>query len=132
MTITYTIGLIEIFLEAFNAGLAFILIFLIGQILLIMRKVDRDLLKARLFLNDDVMQRTWVYMSVSGAAFGLNSLIKLIARYADIWIDLDVYHLVGYYLVDITQLIFLISFIFAVYNWYVFVGSSASQRYDTR
>ncbi|MCX9010507.1 MAG: hypothetical protein OIN66_05215 [Candidatus Methanoperedens sp.] len=127
MTVTYTIGFIEIFLGAFNAGLAFILLFLLGQILLIMRRVDKDLLKARLFLNDAIMQRTWVYISVSGAAFGLNSLIKLIARYADTWIDLN-----AYYLADITQLIFLISFIFAVYNWYVFVGSSASRRYDLR
>jgi hypothetical protein len=46
-----------------------------------MRKVDRDLLKARLFLNEEVMQRTWIYISVAGAAFALNTLVKFVIRF---------------------------------------------------
>lgn len=57
-TAPYTMTFIETFIEIYNAGAAFIIIFLIGQILFMMRKVDKDLLKARLFLNESIMQRT--------------------------------------------------------------------------
>ena len=117
---------IETFIEIYNAGAAFILIFLIGQILFMMRKVDKDLLKARLFLNEAVMQRTWVYISVAGAAFALNALIKFVIRFTTTGGVLDIF-----YMVELTQFIFLVSFILAVYNWYVFIGSFVTpKRYE--
>ncbi len=119
----YTMNFIETFIEVYNAGAAFIIIFLIGQILFMMRKVDKDLLKARLFLNESVMQRTWIYISVAGAAFALNTLIKFIVRFTTAGEALSTY-----YLVELTQLIFLISFILAVYNWYIFIGSFVSHK----
>ncbi len=119
----YSMGFIETFIEVFNAGSAVILIFLIGQILFIMRRVDRDLLKARLFLNDAVMQKTWTYLSVAGAGFALNALVKLMVLFTTAEGAFDVN-----YLVDMTQLIFLTSFVMAVYNWYVFVSGSDNQK----
>lgn len=115
---SYEMSFIETFIEVYNAGAAFIIIFLIGQILFMMRKVDKDLLKARLFLNESIMQRTWVYISVAGAAFALNTLIKFIVRFSESGEALS-----PFYLVEFTQLIFLIAFILAVYNWYIFIGS---------
>ncbi len=109
---------IETFIEIYNAGAAFIIIFLIGQILFMMRRVDKDLLKARLFLNEEIMQRTWIYISVAGASFALNTLVKFIEKFTTSGEALQPFHLV-----EFTQLIFLISFILAVYNWYIFIGS---------
>ncbi len=117
-TAPYTMNFIDTFIEIYNAGAAFIIIFLIGQILFMMRKVDKDLLKARLFLNESVMQRTWTYISVAGAAFALNTLIKFIVRFTTTGEALS-----PFYIVELTQLIFLIAFILAVYNWYVFIGT---------
>lgn len=114
---------IDTFIEIYNAGAAFIIIFLIGQILFIMRKVDKDLLKARLFLNEEIMQRTWIYISVAGAAFAMNTLVKFVEKFS---ISGEV--LKSYYLVEFTQLIFLISFILAVYNWYIFIGSFVNEK----
>ncbi len=114
----YAIGFIDTFIEVYNAGVAFIIIFLIGQILFMMRKVDKDLLKARLFLNESVMQRTWIYISVAGAGFALNTLIKFIVRFTTTGKILS-----PFYLVEFTQLIFLVAFVLAVYNWYIFIGS---------
>ncbi|MBU4077214.1 MAG: hypothetical protein KKD46_02125 [Euryarchaeota archaeon] len=111
---------IETFIEIYNAGAAFIIIFLIGQILFMMRKVDKDLLKARLFLNESIMQRTWIYISVAGASFALNTLIKFIIR---LRFRTTGEVLSPFYLVEFTQLIFLVAFILAVYNWYIFIGS---------
>jgi hypothetical protein len=114
----FTNGLIDTFIEIYNAGAAFIIIFLIGQILFMMRKVDKDLLKARLFLNESVMERTWMYISIAGASFALNALIKFAVAFTHLGETLK-----GFYLVEFTQVIFLIAFIIAVYNWYIFIGS---------
>lgn len=113
----------DIFMEIYNAGAAFILIFLIGQILLMMRKVDRDLLKAKLFLNDTVMQQTWMYISIAGAAFALNAAVKFIIRFT---LSGEMFRV--YYMVELTQLIFLVSFICAVHSWYTFIGSFVNSR----
>ena len=114
---------IETFIEIYNAGAAFIIIFLIGQILFMMRRVDKDLLKARLFLNEQIMQRTWIYISVAGAAFALNTLVKFVIRFTTSGEALETF-----YLVEFTQLIFLVSFILAVYNWYIFIGSFVNNK----
>jgi len=109
---------IEIFMEVYNAGAAFVIIFLIGQILFMMRKVDKDLLKARVFLNEVVLQRTWTYISIAGASFALNTLIKFVILLTAVGSFIK-----SFYAAEITQIIFLISFMLAVYNWYVFIGS---------
>lgn len=119
----YAMSFIETFIEVYNAGAAFILIFLIGQILLMMRRVDKDLLKAKLFLNENVLQRTWLYISISGAGFALNTMIKFTIKFTTTGKVLG-----DFYLVELTQLIFLLSFIIAVYSWYVFIGSFASRK----
>ena len=120
-------GFIETFVEIYNAGAAFIIIFLIGQILFMMRKVDKDLLKARLFLNEVIMQRTWMYISIAGAGFALNTLIKFAVRFAYSGQSTSVI-INEFYLVEFTQFIFLISFILAVYNWYIFIGSFVKKQ----
>jgi hypothetical protein len=120
-------GFTETFVEIYNAGAAFVIIFLIGQILFMMRKVDKDLLKARLFLNETVMQRTWIYISVAGAAFAINTLIKFVVRFT--YAEETTSRVINeFYFVEFTQFIFLISFILAVYNWYIFIGSFVKNR----
>ncbi len=108
------------FIELYNAVAAFIIILLIGYIILMMHKIDRGLLKARLFLNEEVMQRTWMYISIAGASFALNALIKFVITFTVLGDILN-----SFYLVEVTQFIFLLSFILAVYNWYVFINSFA-------
>ena len=110
------------FFQIYTIVAAFIIIFLIGQILYMMRRVDKDLLKAKLFLNEEVMQRTWTYISIAGASFALNTLVKFATQLTAWGTILNAYHLY-----EITQLLFLVSFILAVYNWYVFIGSFVSK-----
>ncbi|MCZ7392620.1 MAG: hypothetical protein ABOK23_13595 [Candidatus Methanoperedens sp.] len=110
------------FFQIYTIATAFVLIFLIAQILYMMSTVDKDLLKAKLFLNETVMQRTWIYISIAGASFALNTFIKFATQLAG-WGEI----LTAYHLYEITQLVFLVAFILAVYNWYVFIGSFASK-----
>ena len=113
-----SMGLIEAFMQIFIACASLLTIFLIISILSIMRKVDKGLFKARLFLNDAVMQQTWIYFSIAGASFALNTLITLIVRFMDSGEKFNTY-----YMVEITQFIFLIAFILAIWKWYEFIGS---------
>jgi len=118
MTAIFTMDFIDTFMVIYNAGAAFILIFMIGQILFMMRKVDKELLKARIFLNDSILQRTWMYISIAGASFALNNVIKFVVMFTSKAEILKVYQVV-----DLTQLVFLIAFILAVHNWYGFISS---------
>jgi len=116
-------GFIRTFIEIFNALAAFILIFLIGRIVLMSRSVDKPLLKARLYLADQIMQETWIYISIAGAAFSLHELINIALRftaYGNLAND--------YYLAELTQMIFLISFILAIYNWNKFIANSVIKK----
>ena len=109
---------VDTFMVIYNAGAAFILIFMIGQILFMMRKIDKELFRARLFLNDSILQKTWMYISIAGASFALNNVFKLIINFTSSGQILNVYHTA-----DLAQVVFLVSFILAVQNWYGFIGS---------
>ncbi|MBU4374267.1 MAG: hypothetical protein KJ714_07500, partial [Euryarchaeota archaeon] len=102
---------ITVFLEIYNAGAALVIIFLLGQILLMMHRVDKNLLKARLFLNEETMSRTWMYFSIAGAAFATNAFVKIYATFTS-----KANVLKNLYLIEITQLIFIIAFILAIYS----------------
>ena len=108
--------LFETFVELFNINASFIIIILCAHVLLKTSKLDRGLLKARIFLNNAVLHQIWISISIAGAAFALNSLLRLVGMYLtikDIISDL--------YLIELTQIIFLISFIYAVFTWYLFI-----------
>ncbi len=107
-----------VFVEMFNTIAASILVFLIGHILISMHRVDRDLLKAKLYLDEPMTERTWMYISIAGAAFALNSLFRLVVNFTASGGMLN-----AFYLVEVTQLIFIGFFIITVYNWYLFIGS---------
>jgi len=108
--------LFETFVELFNINASLIIIILCGHVLFKTSKLDRGLLKAKIFLNNAVLQQIWISISVAGAAFALNALLKLVVLYLtikDIISDL--------YLIELTQIIFLISFVYAVFTWYLFI-----------
>ena len=123
MITLFGMDFVDTFMVLYNAGAAFILIFMIGQILINMRKVDKELFRARLFLNNSIIHKTWVYISIAGASFALNNLFKFIINFTSEGYTLNVYHMA-----DLAQLVFLISFILAVQNWYAFIGSFTSKK----
>ncbi len=113
----------ETFIEVFIACASLLIIFLISSILFMMQKVDRGLIKARLFLNNDIMEQTWIYISIAGASFALNALMTFLARFMA-WEEM----LGSYYIVEITRSVFLIAFILAIWKWYEFIGSFEMHR----
>jgi len=113
----------ETFMVFYNAGAAFVLIFMIGYILVVMRRVDKELLKARIFLNDVILQRTWIYISIAGASFALYNLMKFVIRFTP---KAEIFEI--YQMPELIMLIFLISFIIAVHNWYGFIRTLVSKN----
>jgi len=109
----------EAFVELFNINASLMIIILCAHVLLKSSKLDRGLLKARLFLNNNVLQQMWISISIAGAAFALNSLLKLVGVYLTIK---DIIY--NYYLVEFSQMIFLLSFIYAVFIWYQFINKT--------
>ncbi|MFA4934588.1 MAG: hypothetical protein WC568_02005 [Candidatus Methanoperedens sp.] len=73
--------------------------------------MERELSTVELVLNEAVLERTWTYISVAGAAFALNALIKFM-----IWFRIAGDAFNKYYIVELTQIIFLMAFIMAAYN----------------
>lgn len=104
---------VTIFIWIYNMGAAFIILFLIFQILLISRKVDMDILRARLFLNMEIMNDTWTYISIAGAAFAVNAVTGFLKFNLDFQ---------TYYLWELTEAVFLAAFVAMIYQWYRFVG----------
>ncbi len=105
---------IKIFTEIYNIGAAFVIVFMIGQILIMLRNIDKSIFKARLFLNSVVLERTWMYISIAAASFAIHAITNFMENFLGYK---------TYYLNEITQVIFLVSFILAVYQWYNFLGS---------
>ncbi|MCK4928199.1 MAG: hypothetical protein KAR76_00540 [Methanosarcinales archaeon] len=87
--------------------------FLIFQILLISRKLDTDMIRARLFLNMDILAETWKYISIAAASFAVNAIAGFLRFNANIKF---------YYVWEISEIIFLGAFIAMIYQWYQFVG----------
>ncbi len=104
---------ITIFIWLYNIGAAFITLFLIIQILLMSRKVKSDIIRARLFLNTELINKTWTYISIAGAAFAINAM----AGFAKFSLDIQTY-----YLWEISEAIFFAAFIAMIYQWYQFIG----------
>jgi len=108
---------IEVFMEIFKVIASVAIIFFCGLVLLMTHKLDKDLLRARLFLKDTMMWRTWICISIAGASFAFNVLFNFANSFNAIG-DL----LSGYYIVELNQFIFLTAFVYAVHSWYLFIS----------
>ena len=104
----------ELFIEIYNMSAALVMLFMISHVLLMLRRVDKNLLKARVFLKDDILHNTWLYVSIACAAFALHSVIGILGIVANIRIP-SIY--------EASEIIFIMSFILMIYQWYVFIGS---------
>lgn len=101
------------FMWLYNIEADFITLFLIIQILHISRKVESDIVRARLFLNMELINDTWKYISIAGATFAINA----VAGFAKFNMGMQTY-----YLWEITEAIFFAAFIAMIYQWYQFIG----------
>ncbi len=115
----------KIFLELFNINSAIVIFFLCAHIIFNMHKLDMCVVKARLFLNDTVLHQVWTSISIAGVAVTLNAMINLSGLYLPIE---NIIH--EYYLLEMTQFIFLMAFICAIFSWYQFLASPVRKYFS--
>ncbi len=122
---TYELGFFDAFVELFNMNAALVIIILCIHVVFRIHKMDRRLLKARLFLNEDVLQQMWTSISIAGAAFALNTLLKLVGLHLPIR---DI--IFEYYFIELSQFIFMTAFIYAIFQWYMLLTASHPEEFS--
>lgn len=105
------------FVDLFNVNAAIVIFFLCGHIFLKMNKLDSSVFKARLFLNDAVLHEVLTSILIAGTAFTLKALLELAGLYLPIK---NIIH--EYYLLEMTQFIFVMAFVYAILNWNQFLA----------
>jgi len=117
----YAANWIEAFVEIYKIETAVPLIFFCLLALLKIRKMDRDLLRARFFLNNVIMHRTWIFILIGMTFLALNALVNFVGflgRYSVIEDTLS-----NYYIIELIQIIFLTAFSLAAYNCHLFIST---------
>jgi hypothetical protein len=112
----YAMGFTEAFMELFNINAAIVILFCCGYIFFKIRKKDMSILKARVFLNETILHQTWIYMAIAGISIALATIINFLTMFK--LINNISY---SFYIMGLTQIIFLIAFTLLIYNWSLFV-----------
>jgi hypothetical protein len=110
-------GFIETFVEIYNFETAVPIIFFGLLIVFRIRNMDRDILKARMFLDNSIMKRFWFYLSTGMVFLAFNTLFGFMSRLS-IMGDMIINH----YIVLLTQIIYLTAFSLATYQCYLFLS----------
>jgi hypothetical protein len=117
----YTADWIEAFVEIYKMEAAVPLIIFCVLALLKIRKMNRDLLRARLFLNNAIMHRAWIFILIGMTSLALNALVNFVGflgRYSVIEDTLS-----NYNIIELTQIVFLTAFSLAMYNCNLFIST---------
>lgn len=116
----YAVEWIEAFVEIYKIEAAVPLFLFCALALLKIHKMDRDLLRARFFLNNAIMHRTWIFILIGMAFLALNVLVRFVEILGSYYIMENT--LSNYILIELTQIVFLTAFSLAAYNCYLFIN----------
>jgi hypothetical protein len=117
----YAVKWIEAFLEIYKTEVAILLIFFCVLAVLKIRKMDKDLLRARFFLNNTIMHRTWLFILIGMIFLSLNVLVKFVGFLGVSSIVENTLN--NYNIIELTQIIFLTAFSLAAYNCCLFLST---------
>lgn len=70
--------IINIILLTCSVLVSFIGLFFVLKIWLVWNRVDRDILKARVFLDEKFLVRNWVYIFITGALIVFRRILQLL------------------------------------------------------
>jgi hypothetical protein len=118
----YVVDWIQAFVEIYKIEAAVPLIFFCLLALLKMRKMDSNLLRAKFFLNNAIMHRTWIFILIGMTFLALNTLVNFIGFLGSSVIE----DLLSNNIIELTQIVFLTAFSLAAYNCFLFIGIQKS------
>ncbi len=103
------------------AGLYFVL-----KIWLVWKRVDMNVLKARVFLDDKFLVRNWTYIFIAGAFIALIRVLQLL-NLSGVWIEgpdeIIISDLIGL-ISDLIGLVIIILLVLLASHWYKLVYSA--------
>lgn len=88
-------------------------------ILVLFRRVNKDLLKAKMFLKPEFMTRTYAYSISTGGFFVIHEAIRGLREFAGVEIR---------WLCLIFETLFIISFLLLTRNWYIITKESMTKE----
>lgn len=81
-----TINVINVILVTCSVIVAFAGLYFVLKIWLVWRRVDMNVLKARVFLDDKFLVRNWMYIFIAGAFIALIRVLQLLSL-SGVWIE---------------------------------------------
>lgn len=96
-------------LNLYYVGVAAIILLFTFYSFVSFRKTGKKVLKARIFLNDDILSKTWAYDAIIGTSFAVHEILSssIIACHMP-------------YLCEMMKLVFLTALLGLIYEWYDF------------
>lgn len=96
-------------LNLYDVGVAIIVLFFTLYSSVNFRRTGKKILKARIFLNDDILSKTWAYGVVIGTSFAIHEILEssILASHMP-------------YLCEMMKLVFLTALLVLIYEWYDF------------
>ncbi len=104
-------------------------LFFVFKIWTVWKRVDREILKARVFLNRDFLEKNWIYVFLAGAFIAIRRVMQLLELLGfsvnSEWIT---------YFYDLMGIIVIVLLVMLAYHWYRLVYSTLpqSQSYSTK
>jgi drug/metabolite transporter (DMT)-like permease len=113
-------NLVNNILTVYNAGIAMAILLLLGQITSMNKKIDKNILKARMFLDGEKINNILLYLALAGASLSIATLSSLINT---------LYNIKTTQITLLAQITFLITFLLAVYTWHRLLSHSIASTY---
>ncbi len=97
-------------------------LFFVFRIWTVWKRVDREILKARVFLNRDFLEKNWTYVFLAGAFIAMRRVMQLLELLGfsmnSEWVT---------YLYDLMGIIVIVLLVMLAYHWYKLVYSTLPQ-----
>ncbi len=106
------------YVKVVNGLLVLLFLFFGLDIAIKFRKIDYNLLKARLFLGKKVIRNMWIHSSMAAGAFVLHQMLWALQEFRGY--DAGIF-------LELTLTFFTFSFLFLTYEWFLIVKASVKR-----
>jgi hypothetical protein len=120
-------GTINVILVASSVAVAFIGLFFVLKIWLVWKRVDRTVLKARVFLDEEFLVRNWIYIFIVGAFIVLRRILQLL-----VLLGIPIQTPEETILSDVTGLAVVTLLVLLSYHWYKLVYSAIERSHTDK
>lgn len=119
--------MINVILVTCSVIVAFIGLYFVVKIWLVWKRVDMNVLKARVFLDDRFLARNWMYIFIAGAFTALMRVLQLLSL-SGVWIEGPGEAIIS----DLMGLAVVILLVLLASHWYKLVYSAIGSSHKEK